>query len=218
MNLSNAAEVNALALHPSGTMVASACADGTFSIIDLTTDKPSIILTLNLPAEAAEGTANTAIAFHPDGGMVGVGSSDSSVRIYDLLAGACVGTFTAHSEVAGAGAVTSISFSQNGYIFASSVVGSNQVKLSDLRKLSTYATIDLPEGNVINALAFDDSAQFLAVGGTDLRVYANKTFEQLAVVEENKDELSSLCWGADSKEIVVVGIDRNARIVAAPVE
>lgn len=209
-------EVNALALHPSGTLVAAALADGTFTIIDLSSEKPNVILTLSLPVEAAEGTANTAIAFHPDGAMVGVGSSDSILRIYDLLSGTCVATFNDHSLLDNPGAIKTINFSENGYLLASGCQTSNQVKIFDLRKLSNTHSIQLPLEHKINTLCWDYSAQFLAVGGTDVRVYQNKSFELLSTVEENQSEIMDLKWGDKGGEIVVVGLDRNARILGPP--
>ena len=215
--LTNPAEVNALALHPSGSLVASACADGTFSIIDLSAAKPVSILTISLPADAAPDTANTAIAFHPDGAMVAVGSSDAFVRIYDILTGACVATFSEYSTLPNVGAITALDFSQNGYVLAAAVAGSAQVKLWDLRKLTNFHSIDLPADNVVNALRWDDSAQFLAIVGTDLRIVQNKSWETLSLVEDNGAELTGLGWGEKGAEVVIVGLDRTARVVAAPV-
>ena len=215
--LANPAEVNALALHPSGSLAASACADGTFSLIDLTAAKPVSILTISLPADAAADTANTAISFHPDGGMVAVGSSDAIVRIYDILTGACVATFPDHSTLPNVGPITALDFSQNGYVLASAVAGSAQVKLWDLRKLTNFHSIDLPTDNVINALRWDDSAQFLGIVGTDLRIIQNKTWDELTLIEDNGAELTGLGWGGKGEEVVVAGLDRTARVVAAPV-
>lgn len=221
-NLSLGGEVNDLSLHPSGTLVASAAADGTWSIHDLPTadsdNKPTTLLTGSLPADTPEGTANTAIAFHPDGAIFGVGSSDSKIRIFDTPTGACIASFLGHSEQEGAGAITSLSFSENGYTLASSASGSNQVKLWDLRKLSNSANIDLPESQAINQVEFDESAQFLAVVGTDLRVYQNKTWEELVKSEENGAELTGVRFSEGGKEVVVAGIDRTVRVLSAPSE
>lgn len=220
-NLSLGAEVNALALHPSGTLVASAQADGAWSIHDVpaagSDSKPTTLLTGSLPADVAEGTSNTAIAFHPDGAIFGVGSSDSKIRIFDTPTGGCIASFDGHSAVGG-GAITSLSFSENGYTLASSAEGSNQVKLWDLRKLSNSANIDLPEGNVVNCVKFDESAQFLCVVGTDARVYQNKTWEELVKSDENGAELTAVSFAKSGKEVVVAGIDRTVRVLSAPSE
>ncbi|ORY74061.1 putative nuclear matrix protein [Leucosporidium creatinivorum] len=220
-NLSLGGEVNDLSLHPSGTLVASAAADGTWSIHDLppadSDAKPTTLLTGSLPADTPEGTSNTAIAFHPDGAIFGVGSSDSKIRIFDTPTGACIASFAGHSEVGG-GAITSLSFSENGYTLASSALGSNQVKLWDLRRLSNSANIELPEGQVVNEVRFDESAQFLGVVGTDARVYQNKTWEELVKSEENGAELTGVRFAEGGKEVIVAGVDRTVRVLSAPSE
>ncbi|KAL8281350.1 hypothetical protein RQP46_006384 [Phenoliferia psychrophenolica] len=217
--LTHGGEVNALALHPTDTLVASAAADGTWSIIDLSTPKPSILLTVSLPADAPEGTANTAIAFHPDGKLLGVGSSDSVIRFFDIATGACLKTFPAH---AAEGAITSLTFSENGYSLASGAVGSDQVKLWDLREGKPAESHSLPAGAVVNSVRFDTSAQFLAAGGSDLRVWAYKktnkvvNWDQVVLNEDNQSELTGVEWGTDGKELVTAGLDRSIRVLAAP--
>lgn len=213
-NLPTGGEVNSIDLHPSGSLVGSASSDGSWSIHDVSTAKATTLLTVSLPSDVAEGTANTAIAFHPDGAIVAIGSSDSFVRIFDVLTGAVAATFTGHSEANG-GAITSLSFSENGYTLASSAASSNQVKIWDLRKLTNSHSITLSEGCVVHCIKFDTSANFLAVAGTDLRVFANKTWEELLVSDDNAAELTSVAWGKEGREVVVAGIDRTVRFVAA---
>ncbi len=213
-NLSLGGEVTGLSLHPSETLVASSSSDGTWAIHDLAADKPATLLTGTL-ADAPEGTGASSVAFHPDGAIFAVGSTDSHIRVFDSVSGKCVATFPGHSE-SGAGAVTSLSFSENGYTLASAAAGSAEVKLWDLRKLTNSANIALAEGAVVNAVRFDPSAQFLAVVGTDLRVFANKTWELLAVSEENAGELTGVAFGVNGKEIAVGGIDRTVRFLSAP--
>lgn len=217
-NLAHGGEVNALALHPTDTLVASAAADGTWSIIDLASAKPSILLTVSLPADAPDGTANTAIAFHPDGKLLGVGSSDSVIRFFDIVTGSCLKTFDGHA----AGAISSLSFSENGYSLASSALGSSEVKLWDLREGKPACSHTLQANSVVHAVAFDTSAQFLAAAGTDLRVFgykkANKvvSWDQLVVAEDNQAELTAAAWGPDGNELAVAGMDRTVRFLSKP--
>lgn len=216
VSLPTGGEVTSLALHPTDTLLASASTDGTWSIHDLATDKPSTLLTVSLPEDAAAGTSNTAIAFHPDGTLLGVGSSDSRIRVFDIVTGKCVATFPGHSETSGAGAISSLSFSENGYSLASGATGAAEVKLWDLRKLSNSHSIELPAGHVVNAVRWDASAQFLAAVGTDLRVWQNKTWESLLVNEANTAELTGVAWGKEGREVASAGLDRTVRFVAAP--
>lgn len=207
-NLSLGAEVNALALHPSNSLVVAALADGSWVVIDIATpESASVILTGGLPSGAAEGTANTAVAFHPDGGMFGLGSSDAKIRVYEISTAKCAAEFEGH---AGAAQVSSLSFSENGYTLASAAQGSNQVKIWDLRKLSNTGNIDVEGASVV---AFDPSAQYLAVVGTDARVYAYKSWELLVQNDDNGAELTSAAWGPNAHELVVAGLDRSVRVL-----
>ncbi|KAK4052015.1 hypothetical protein OIO90_004545 [Microbotryomycetes sp. JL221] len=207
-------EVTSVALHPSKSLVGAASSDGTWSIIDIASGKPVIALTGSLPADVAQGTSNTAFAFHPDGAIFAVGSSDSKIRIFDTVSGKCIASFEGHSQVGGQ-AVSSLSFSENGYTLASSAIGSNQIKLWHLSKLTNSANIELPQGHVINVVKFDESAQFLAVGGTDVRVYQNKTWAELCKSEDNGAEVTGVAFTALGKEVLVAGIDRTVRVLSA---
>jgi len=215
-NLSLGAEVRQVALHPTNSLAVSVQADGTWAIHDLTGgDKPETIFTGALPADAAEGTSNTAVAVHPDGIIFAVGSSDSRIRVFETLTGKCVAAFEGHSAEPDAKDVASLSFSENGYSLASAAHGSAQAKVWDLRKLSCTASIDV-EQQPINVVAWDYTGHFLAVAGADARVYANKTWALLAKSDDNAAELTSARWGKDSKELVVAGIDRTVRFLSAP--
>ncbi|GJN90393.1 hypothetical protein Rhopal_003404-T1 [Rhodotorula paludigena] len=222
-NLSLGAEVRQLVLHPSNSLALSVQADGTWAIHDLVGDKASTVLTGTLPSD--EHTAdpssivNTAIDVHPDGVIFAVGSSDSRIRIFETLTGKCAATFEGHSAEEGASDVVSLSFSENGYSLASAASGSSTVKLWDLRKLSNAANIALGgDGASASAVRFDPTAQFLAVVGSDARVYQNKTWELLAQNDDNQAELTAVAWGKDSKELVTAGIDRTVRFLSTPSE
>lgn len=216
-NLPLGAEVNALALHPSNSLAVAALADGTWAVIDLAQPgQAQVVLTGGLPADAAANTACTAVAFHPDGGMFGLGSSDAQIRVYEISTGKCAASFDGHTD-ADAAQVTSLSFSENGYTLASCAAGSREVKIWDLRKLSNSGNIALEgDGASAQVVAFDPSAQYLAVVGTDARVYAYKSWELLAKSDDNAAELTSAAWGPNAHELVVAGLDRTVRVLSQP--
>lgn len=72
-------------------------------------------------------------------------------------------TISGHS-----GAITSMSFSENGYYLATAADDAC-VKLWDLRKLKNFKTLQLDEGYQIKDLCFDQSGTYLAIAGTDVR-------------------------------------------------
>jgi hypothetical protein len=58
------------------------------------------------------------------------------------------------------------------------------IKLEQLVPLKVISSWQLPAENTVSEVRFDPSAQFLAVSGTDLRVYANKTWDELLKFDE----------------------------------
>ena len=57
------------------------------------------------------------------------------------------------------------------------------VKLWDLRKLKNFKTLPLDEGYEVRDLSFDSSGSYLAVAGSDVRVYLCKQWDVLKVSE-----------------------------------
>ena len=55
------------------------------------------------------------------------------------------------------------------------------VKLWDLRKLKNFKTLPLDEGYEVRDLSFDSSGSYLAVAGSDVRVYLCKQWTELKV-------------------------------------
>ena len=72
------------------------------------------------------------------------------------------------------------SFSPSGYYLATAADDSC-VKLWDLRKLKNFKTLQLEDGYEVRDLCFDSSGTYLAVAGSDVRVYLCKQWNELKV-------------------------------------
>ncbi|KAI9599072.1 WD40-repeat-containing domain protein [Syncephalis fuscata] len=164
-------EVTGVSVHPSQQYVATASLDSTWTFTDLNTCKSLMAITSD---DVQSGYS--AIRFHPDGLILATGTVDAMIRIWDVKSRKNVANFAGHQ-----GSVGSLAFSENGYVLASADTAQSVVKLWDLRKLDNYATIELPDGYKVNTLSWDYSGQYLGVGGTDTRIYQNKTWAQLGV-------------------------------------
>ena len=113
---------------------------------------------LSVQRDGADGgTEYTCGGFHPDGLILGTGAADSSVKIWDVKTSKVAAKVEGH-----VGAVTSMSFSENGYYLAT--CAQDGVKLWDLRKLKNFKSV---EAAGVRCVGFDRSGHYLAVGGAD---------------------------------------------------
>lgn len=195
--------VSGLAAHPCGDYFVASSNDGSWAVYDLTSGSRL------LHVQTAHQFASLDV--HPDGVLLAAGTTAGTVIIYDLRTGQESATFA--SDAAGS-SVSSLSFSENGYLLASATA--TQVEIWDLRKLSKSGTIAVEgDGSVTTSVRFDPSAQFLAVVGADVRVYANKTWELLFKAEEGHSApATDVKWQWSDGALITAGLDRTVRTFA----
>ncbi|CAN4091062.1 unnamed protein product [Withania somnifera] len=207
------AEVQAVTVHATNSYFVTASLDSTWCFYDLASG-----LCLAQVEDASESEGYTSAAFHPDGLILGTGTSGSLVKIWDVKSQANVAKFDGH-----VGSVTAISFSENGYFLATAA--QDGVKLWDLRKLKNFRTFSpYDENTATQSVEFDHSGSYLALGGSDMRVYQVasvkaewnhiKTFPDLS----GTGKATCLKFGPDARYIAVGSMDRNLRIFGLPGE
>lgn len=201
-------EIVGLQVHPSGSYAAAASADQTWSLYDLSTFE-AVKKYEAIPGD--EGSFEfSSLAVHPDGILHGLGTKDGAVRVWDVRQSSSLAATLPSQSVH---AVTTLSFSENGYYLATASSSAPAVNVFDLRKLALLKAWDLPAENTINEVRFDHSAQFLAVTGTDFRVYQNKTWDELLKFDDNADVLSAARFGPLGGKIVLSGKERTLRVL-----
>ncbi|KAF9295326.1 Pre-mRNA-processing factor 19 [Mortierella antarctica] len=198
---SHTAEVTGLAVHPTKDYIATASLDSTWAFHDIATGE-----TLLTARHDDFSSGYTSAAFHPDGLLLGTGTSDGVVKIWDVRTKDAVASFEGHT-----GAVKTITFSENGYLMAAAGED-NVVSIWNLRTLEVVQKLQVADGGAINALAWDQSGTYLAVGGTDIRIFKVKTWQELAVLTDNTAEVSSLEFGPLGDYLVAGGLDRSLRV------
>ncbi|KAF7310559.1 hypothetical protein HMN09_00598700 [Mycena chlorophos] len=195
-------DITGLVVHPTSTLVGLASADKTYSLHDLSTFQQAY---QSSPAD--DGFSSLGI--HPDGALLALGTPTSKIYIYDVRTGTAAAILDP-PEGASPFTVNTLSFSENGYhLLAPNSLST--VAVWDLRKRKTAQTIDLGESFKINKVVYDYSAQFFGVAGNQgARVFAHKTWEELARLDEG-GEVSDLVfapsaqgrqiWGATGREV-----------------
>ncbi|WRT64178.1 uncharacterized protein IL334_001107 [Kwoniella shivajii] len=200
-------EITGLSLHPTGDFVSAASSDSTWSLYDLETSKE--ISKYTSIENISGGFSYTSFQCHPDGILHGGGTKDGIVRVWDIRqASSLAASLESHSTP-----LTTLSFSENGYYLATGSSNDPTVKIFDLRKLDILSSWSLPSENTISEVKFDPSAQFLSVSGTDLRVYANKSWDELLKFEDNAGVLTGARFVNNGSQIVLSGLDRTLRVL-----
>ncbi|XP_004497808.2 pre-mRNA-processing factor 19 homolog 2, partial [Cicer arietinum] len=208
------AEVQAVTVHATNNYYVTASLDGTWCFYELSSG--TCLTQVSDSSGSSEGY--TSAAFHPDGLILGTGTTDSLVKIWDVKSQANVAKFDGH-----VGHVTAVSFSENGYYLATAA--HDGVKLWDLRKLKNFRNFAPYDSETpTSSVEFDHSGSYLAVAGSDVRIYqvANvksewnliKTFPDLSGTGKS----TCVKFGPDSKYIAVGSMDRNLRIFGQPGE
>ncbi|CAH9137331.1 unnamed protein product [Cuscuta epithymum] len=207
------AEVQAVTIHATNDYFVTASLDSTWCFYEFATG-----LCLAQASDVSGAESYTCAAFHPDGLILGTGTSGSVVKIWDVKSQARVTQFDGHI-----GSVNAISFSENGYFLATAA--QDGVKLWDLRKLKNFRSFTPYDDNTpTQSVEFDYSGSYLALGGSDIRVYqvasvksewnCIKTFPDLSGTGKS----TCLKFGPDAKYIAVGSMDRNLRIFGLPSE
>ncbi|KAF7306552.1 hypothetical protein MIND_00446500 [Mycena indigotica] len=195
-------DITGVVVHPTSTILGLSSADKTYSFHDLATAEQVYHST---PAD----DPFSSLGIHPDGTLIALGTPTSKIYIYDVRTGAAAAILDP-PEGAAPFTVNTLSFSENGYhLLAPNSLST--VAIWDLRKRKTAHTIDLGESFKINKVVYDYSAQFFGVAGSQgARIFAHKTWEELARLDEG-GEVTDLVfapasqgrqiWGATGREV-----------------
>eukprot|EP00088_Acartia_fossae_P018346 TRINITY_DN2059_c0_g1_i2.p1 TRINITY_DN2059_c0_g1~~TRINITY_DN2059_c0_g1_i2.p1 ORF type:complete len:520 (+),score=119.19 TRINITY_DN2059_c0_g1_i2:63-1622(+) len=193
--------ITGLSLHATGDYVLTTSTDQCWAFSDIRTG--TLVSRVNAQSN---GVPLTCAQFHPDGLLVGTGTADANIKLWYLKEGTNVANFPGHT-----GTITAMAFSENGYQLASAADDSC-VKLWDLRKLKNFKTIELEEGYEVKDLSFDHSGTYLAVAGTDVRVFQCKQWNELLVMHDHTATATGVRFGDNARYIASTSMDRTLKI------
>merc|ERR1711892_1234083 len=196
--------VTGLSLHATGDYVLTTSTDQHWAFSDIRTGR-----LVSRVQDSSAPVALTCAQFHPDGLIFGTGTADAQIKIWDLKEQSNVANFPGH-----AGQISALSFSENGYYLATAADDSC-VKLWDLRKLKNFKTLQLEDGYEVRDLCFDSSGTYLAVAGSDVRVYLCKQWNELKVMNDHTAMATGVRFGENSQYLASTSMDRTLKIYGA---
>ncbi|XP_071848951.1 pre-mRNA-processing factor 19-like [Apostichopus japonicus] len=194
------APVTGLSLHATGDYLLSCSEDKHWAFSDIATGR-----VLTKVADESVSSALTCAQFHPDGLIFGTGTDDSIIKIWNLKERTNVANFPGHS-----GPITALAFSENGYYLATAADDA-VIKLWDLRKLKNFKNISLDDRYEVKSLTFDQSGTYLAVAGSDVRVYLCKQWQDLCIFSDHTDIATGVRFGNHASFLASTGMDRNLK-------
>ncbi|KRX99226.1 Pre-mRNA-processing factor 19 [Trichinella pseudospiralis] len=198
---SHSSPVTGISIHATGDYVLSISSDEKWIFSDIFTGQTICSVADSEPP--SQGM--TACQFHPDGLIFGVGNNAAAIKIWDMKEQSNVANFPGH-----AGAVRALSFSENGYYLAS-VADDSMIKLWDLRKLKNFKTITLDDSFQPQDVCFDQSGSYLAVAGTEIKVFQSKQWVCLCDLTDHSDIVTGVRFGKNAEFLISSSFDRSIR-------
>ncbi|GMI19683.1 hypothetical protein TeGR_g9519 [Tetraparma gracilis] len=141
-------------------------------------------------------------ALHPDG-LIYAACSKDAVKIWDVK------TSTLAASIPATSAATCVSFSENGYHFASGDADGS-VTVWDLRKQKAIATV--AAGGAVAQVAFDGCGKYLGYAGAGGAgaVVVKEWGTEVMKLDAKKKGYSGFAWGKDARSVVAA----SERVVA----
>ncbi|CAD2097484.1 pre-mRNA-processing factor 19 [Plasmodium vinckei petteri] len=193
--------VHSLSLHPLENYFISSSKDSIWILHDMETGK-----TIKTCKSSPSPFKNLSI--HPDGMMFGIGSEDSNIYIYDIKSQEYKASLTGHTK-----SIECISFSENGYYLAS-ISKDNTLKLWDLRKATSFQTIELED--TPKHITFDYSGKYLSLSvGNDIQIFNFETKNQASLIttlSSHTDIVTQTCFGSRTSYLLSSSMDKTVKL------
>uniref|UniRef100_A0A8D3CXK0 Pre-mRNA-processing factor 19 n=1 Tax=Scophthalmus maximus TaxID=52904 RepID=A0A8D3CXK0_SCOMX len=149
----------------------------------------------------------TSVIYHPSQSVVFSASPDNTIRVWSVAGGNCVQVVRAHEA-----GVTGLSLHATGdYLLSSSedqVTGPSLIfRLVDESSFSNFFVFLFQ----VKSLVFDQSGTYLAVGGSDIRVYICKQWSEVLNFTDHTGLVTGVAFGENAQFLTSAGMDRSLK-------
>ena len=203
----HAEKVDGIAISFDNRLLASASADSTIRLWDVTLQRELRTLTGN-------GGGVKAVAFSPDGRLLASGGTDGNVRLWDVATGQQIRNLPGHT-----GRVNVLVFSQDGRLLASGGID-RTIRLWEIDSGKQLYTLSEHQGWVLT-LAFSPDGKLLASGSADNTVklwQVNSGQKPRNTFTSHASAVQTVAFSADGATLAsgdADGVIRLERIVKA---
>jgi WD40 repeat protein len=190
--------IYAVALSPTGKLLASGGDDKTLRLWDLTSGK-------EIRALGSHAQRIRCVCFSRDGKLAASASDDGTVRIWNVAAGKELHQLAAHSQP-----VTTLAFSPDGKVLVS---GGRNRRLC-LWDVATGKVVRQVQGHfsALVSTAFSPDGKILASAGTDGRVRLwDMTTAQQQLRHGHQAAVHALAYSPDGRTLISAGFDNSIR-------
>ncbi len=194
------APVNAVAIHPNGTLAVSGSTDGSLRVWDLQSGE--LLNTINL-----RGGAVLSVAFSPTGRLIAAGMEDNSVRLWDIDNRIEQIRLSGHQAP-----VASVAFSPDGRTLASGSVD-RTIRLWDTDTGEVQGVLDWHFGTVYS-LDFNSDGTQLVSGSGDWSLIIWDVNEQAIIHEitDHEDEVRAVVFTPDDRYVISASWDNTVAV------
>jgi len=141
------------------------------------------------------------------GSIFACGEEGGIIRLWDICQQSNLSSIEAHDKF-----VDSISFSNNGFYFASGSNVENSIKIWDLRKLSLVNEIKLENKFDLKKIKFDATGTYIGFSGMKLGVINTKTAEIIVEFDDHKDVVNDFGFASGCGFIASASADKTIKV------
>ncbi|MEZ0014152.1 helix-turn-helix domain-containing protein, partial [Kitasatospora sp. GAS206B] len=192
--------INAVAFSPDSTRLATASADGTLKVWQVTSRQLDTTLT-------GHGGSVRTVAFSPDGQTLASGSADGTVRLWDMAGRRLPVTLFGNG-----GGVRSVAFSPDGRTLVSGGADRN-VRLWDTTSHTLTATLTGHTDEVLG-VAYSPDGRLVASAAADhtIRLWDTTGHTLTAILTGHSDEVLGVAFSPDGHALASGSADRTVRL------